>query len=529
MIDSKYKTFIKAISQLKGNIKRGRLPKVEKQWGLGVQELIRILDADVKCDPGISPEKVEDLNLQLKGAKAVATGDAFSEISCEKKEKVYPSVSDIAHRVKQGLVSPVDVANNFLNNVKQQQHLNAFISIRPDKIYADARLIQRKLDSGEDPGPLAGVPVGIKDLMSVEGYRLTAGTKAKDYGIQQEDAPVVRRLRAAGALIVGTTNLHELAFGVTSRNPHFGHVQNPIAPGYIPGGSSGGSAAAVASGLIAMGVGSCTGGSIRQPAACCGVVGFKGTWGAVPTDGVVPLAWSLDHIGPITRSVSDAALTFEVMAGLGISKRSNVESPPSFIIPRRYFYEHIDPRVRNTVQNTIDKLQGFGANVSNRDILGIDYSPGIQAVTIASEASQANEEILKNNPDALGDDVRLRLEAGHLYLATEYLKAQRLRRQVRTAAMNIMGAESVFLVPAMPVLPPKINSSTVMIDGKEMHVGSLLMRFTSPFNFCGFPALSMPCGVAENGLPVNIQIVGQPGSDLHVLQVAKWCEERLSL
>mgnify|MGYP001376666873 CR=1 FL=1 len=416
----------------------------------------------------------------------------------------------------------------FLGSLDKKRELNAFITVHPEKIYAEAQLLQKKLDRGEDPGPLSGVPVGIKDLMPVKGYQLTAGTKAVEYGVQHQDAPVVKKLRAAGALIVGTTNLHELAFGVTSENPHFGHVKNPIAPGHIPGGSSGGSAAAVASGLIAMGVGSCTGGSIRQPAACCGIVGFKGTWGVVPTDGVIPLAWSLDHIGPLTRSVSDAALTFEVMAGLPVSNRIDTQSAPSFIIPRRFFYENIESPVRDTIENAMEKLRGFGANMLDIDIPGIEYCPGIQAITIASEATQANEEILKKNPDALGNDVRLRLEAGQVYFATEYLKAQRLRHQVRLATLHAMGSDSVLLVPAMPVLPPKFGSTKAKIDGREVHVGSMLTRFTSPFNLFGLPALSMPCGFSQTGLPVNIQIIGRPGSDLDVLRVAKWCEDKLN-
>ncbi len=171
----------------------------------------------------------------------------------------------------------------------------------------EANALAQRVRRGEDPGPLAGVPVGIKDLMAVRGYPLTAGTRAIEAVVQERDAPVVAKLRAAGALIVGTTNLHELAFGINSANPHFGHVQNPRYPEHIPGGSSGGSAAAVAAGLAAIGVGSCTGGSIRQPAACCGIVGFKPTYDAVSREGVHALAWSLDHIGPITRNVQDAA------------------------------------------------------------------------------------------------------------------------------------------------------------------------------------------------------------------------------
>jgi aspartyl-tRNA(Asn)/glutamyl-tRNA(Gln) amidotransferase subunit A len=366
--------------------------------------------------------------------------------------------------------------------------------------------------------------------MSVRGYPLTAGTRAIEPKVQERDAPVVARMRAAGALIMGTTNLHELAFGIDSANPHFGHVQNPRYPGHIPGGSSGGSAAAVAADLAAVGVGSCTGGSIRQPAACCGIVGFKPTYDAVPREGVHPLAWSLDHIGPITRSVEDAAIAFEVMAGLpehSMLPQVGI-SAPRIMQPRKFFYDMLDEEVRLAMDAALARFRTAGAPVGAVDVPGIEFAPGIQLITIATEGAEANWDLLARHGDKLGADVRVRLEIGQFYLAVDYIKAQRMRNQVRQSMIASFGDADVMIIPAMPVLPPKSGTMTMDLGGKTVHVAPTLTRFTSPINFCGFPALSMPCGQSRSGLPVNLQVVGRPGADATVLRVARWCEQILA-
>ena len=206
---------------------------------------------------------------------------------------------------------------------------------------------------------------------------------------------------------------------------------------------------------------------------------------------------------------------------------SHVKFKPSLVLPKRFFYEGLEASVSEVIEQDLEELRKCGATIVNGNIDGIEYAPGIHAITIASEATQANETILANNANALGSDVRLRLEAGQIFLASDYLKAQRLRSKVKRAVINSMGADGVLWVPAMPVLPPENGINVATIDGKQVHIGSMLMRFTSPFNFCGLPALSMPCGKSKSGLPVNIQIVGRPGADLQVLRVARLCEEQL--
>ena len=500
-------------------------PERQKMWedrfAVGLPDLEHIFESEVAGEPVLSPPRAPQVQSFEPGRyhPQTTTTDLFAAGAVQ-----------VADQVRNRAQSPLTIARLVLDRIGASRHLNAFITVDRDLVMQEAEILEDRARRGEDLGPLAGVPVGIKDLMPVRGYPLTAGTRAFDAQIQNHDAPVVARLRAAGALIVGTTNLHELAFGVNSANPHFGHVQNPRYPGLIPGGSSGGSAAAVAAGLAAIGVGTCTGGSIRLPAACHGIVGFKPTYDAVPRDDVHPLAWSLDHIGPITRSVEDAALAFEVMAGLAEHSTlpADASMPPRIMKPRKFFYEMLDADIGLAVESALARLQGAGASLGEVDVPGIELAPGIQQITLNCEASQANGELLRTRGDRMGEDVRARLEIGQFYLAVDYVKAQQLRAKVRQSMIASFGNADVMIIPALPVLPPRAGTIMVELAGRMTHVAAALTRFTSPINFCGFPALSMPCGKTAAGLPVNIQVIGRPGADAAVLAAARWCERVLA-
>ncbi|MEO8166131.1 MAG: amidase, partial [Betaproteobacteria bacterium] len=476
--------FLRAISTFRHYAHPERLTELEQRFAFGLEDIEQVFEAAVEMPPALGAP-VANQTVTYPTGRYVPDGAPGELVSA--------SAAQIAQQVRNRTVSPLKVAELFLARIEAHRHLNAFITVNPALVMEEAESLARRLRRGEDLGPLAGVPVGIKDLMSVRGYPLTAGTRAIEALVQERDAPVVARLRAAGALIVGTTNLHELAFGINSANPHFGHVQNPRYPGYIPGGSSGGSAAAVAAGLAAIGVGSCTGGSIRQPAACCGIVGFKPTYDAVPREGVYPLAWSLDHIGPITRNVEDAAIAFEVMAGLAEHSTlpQTAITAPRLMKPRKFFYEQLDDEVRAAMDAAFSRLRAAGAPIGEVDVPGIELAPGIQLITIASEGAQANADVLARQGSKLGEDVRLRLEIGQFYLAIDYIKAQRLRNQVRQAMIDAFGDADTMIIPAMPVLPPRNGTMTLQLGGRTVHVAPTLTRFTSPINFCGFPALSM--------------------------------------
>ncbi len=513
--------FLRAVSAFRRYAHPQRLADWEQRFAFGLDDIEQVFEAAVAAAPVLSAPKVHPSECLEAGRYAPVSMSG---------ELASASAVQIAHQVRNRTLSPVKIAELFLGRIEAHRHLNAFITVNPALVMEEANALDRRLRRGEDPGALAGVPVGVKDLMSVRGYPMTAGTKAIEAKVQERDAPVVARLRAAGALIVGTTNLHELAFGISSANPHFGSVQNPRYPGHIPGGSSGGSAAAVAADLAAVAVGSCTGGSIRQPAACCGIVGFKPTYDAVPREGVHPLAWSLDHIGPITRSVEDAAIAFEVMAGLPEHSMlpQTAITPPRLMVPRKFFYDMLDDEVRLAMDAALTRFRAAGAALGEIDVPGIELAPGIQLITLASEGAEANRDLLARHGDKLGEDVRLRLETGQFYLAVDYVKAQRLRNQVRQSMIASFNDADVMIIPAMPVLPPKSGTMTLELGGKTVHVAPTLTRLTSPINFCGFPALSMPCGNSRSGLPVNLQVVGRPGADATVLRVARWCEHTLA-
>ena len=520
-MDSRYADLLQAIAEFRRIADPARMRQRAERFAFGIPDIEQVFETAVCGEPYALPQAVAPADLHPAG-----------DYRAPRMANDLPVASavQIAQQVRAKALSPVEVAKSFLARIGAHRPLNAFITVDPERVMDDAEELAVRIHRGEDVGPLAGVPVGVKDLVSVRGYPLTAGTRAIEARVQARDAPLVARLRAAGALIVGTTNLHELAFGVTSANPHFGHVQNPRLPGHFPGGSSGGSAAALAAGLAAITVGSCTGGSIRQPAACCGVVGFKGSWGAVPTEDWVPLAWSLYHVGPLARGVEDAALGFEIMAGLpphSLLPQASAMAP-RIARPQRFFFEMLEAPVQQAMEAVLARLARAGAQIRACDIPGIELAPGIQLITLNSEAAQANGHLLAHHGDKLGEDVRVRLEIGQFYLAVDYIKAQQLRRQVRASAIAAFGDADVMVVPAMPVLPPKAGTGTVDIEGKRMHVAPLLTRFTSPFNFCGFPAISMPCGEAGNGAPVSLQIVGRPGADARVLQAARWCEQVLA-
>ncbi len=514
-----YRDLMRVVAQFRRYPFMQRAELWEARLAFNAPDMESVFEASIAGDPLLLPPRA----VPLPSAPAVPLQTVLAQT-----ELAQASAAQIAARVRRRGVSVAEVARDFLRRIEAAKSLNAFITLDPARVMAQAEQLDARIARGEDIGPLAGVPLAIKDLLAVQGYPLTGGTRALDAGVQTTDAAVVAQLRAAGALIVGTTNLHELAFGVTSANPHFGHVQNPRFAGRIPGGSSGGSAAAVAAGLASIAVGTDTGGSIRQPACCCAIVGFKPSYDAVSREGVLPLAWTLDHIGPLTRNVEDAALSFEVMAGRPHgSMLADEARAPRFARPRQFFFDALEDGVAERVESALASISAAGAQLVPVDIKDIELAPGIQFITLASEATRANWELLLQHGDRMGEDVRVRLELGQFILAMDYLKAQQLRRHVRDAVIASMNGCDVLVTPTMPAAPPLAGAMSVNLGGKAMHVAPAMTRFTGPINFCGLPALSLPCGLTREGLPVSLQIVGRPGEDARVLSVGRYCERIL--
>ncbi len=410
---------------------------------------------------------------------------------------------------------------------RRRDDLHAFIALADDAaLDAAVAQVDSRLRAGERP-PLAGVPLAIKDLMPVAGFVQTNGSgDAAGAAPAEVDALAVARLRAAGAIVIGTTNLHELAYGITSDNPHFGRVVNPRHPAHSPGGSSGGSAAAVAAGIVRIAIGTDTAGSIRIPAACCGVVGFKPSFDAVPRDGAQALGASLDHIGPIAAGVADASLAFSVLAGQPARVAASAALTGLRIgVPRRHFFDPIADDVRLAVEAAIAQLRDDGARIVDVDIAGIESSAALQFVTLCSEATDLHWRRLIDRPETLGADVRARLEIGQFLPATWYARAQRGRTDLAEAFEKVMMDVDVLVVPTLRIAAPPLGATAPVIGGREIPLHTALTSLTMPFNLTGMPALTLPCGLGENGAPIGVQIAGRRGDDWRVLDAGARLEE----
>ncbi|MGE5666843.1 MAG: amidase [Betaproteobacteria bacterium] len=440
-----------------------------------------------------------------------------------------PGIAAIARRHRESPGNAAADAVASLAKARANAQLNAFIGLADPAALEAAANAAAQRHAGGAAMPLMGVPVVVKDLMRVAGFSRTRGTGAPASASATHDAAAVARLREAGALVVGTTNLHEFAYGITSENPHFGFVGNPRAPGRTPGGSSGGSAAAVASGIVRLAVGTDTAGSIRIPAACCGVVGFKPTYDAVSREGVQALGASLDHIGPLAASVADAALGYAIMAGQ--PARTADAAPLSGLrvgVPRRHFFEPIAPDVRRSVDAALEAMRADGARIVEVDVAGIEHAAALQFATLCSEATDALWGTLLDHPDSLGADVRVRLEIGQFIPATWYVRAQRGRAELAAAFGDAMRGADVLVTPTLRIAAPPSGTREVTIDGRRMPLHPAMTGLTLPFNLTGMPALSMPCADGDGGLPVGLQIAGRRGDDWRVLGVAARCEALLA-
>ena len=359
--------------------------------------------------------------------------------------------------------------------------LNVFIAVLTDDARAQARQADREIRGGRYRGPLHGIPISVKDLIDIQGITTTAASRVRIGHRALRDARVIARLRAAGAVFVGKTNLHEFAFGVTNEDSAFGPARNPHDPSRSPGGSSGGSAAAIAAGMCVASVGTDTGGSIRIPAAACGIVGLKPHTGALSLAGVVPLSPTMDHVGPMARTVADARLLFAAMAG-----RAPVERRP----------------------------------------LDEDIVPIYLHISLA-EASRYHAPALERTPEDYTKPVRLRLELGRYVLAEDYLRALEGRRALRAEVDAALAGRSGLILPTLPIPAPPLFASTVEIEQRPEPVRAALLRLTQLFNMTGHPAISIPCGTTPAGLPCGCQLVGPHGDTARLLDLAEALEPRI--
>ena len=410
-----------------------------------------------------------------------------------------------------------------------QQHgdrTNAFILVDAAGARSAARIVDDERRRGVDRGPLHGMPISLKDLIDVAGQPTTAASRVRAGHVASGDAPVVRRLRDAGAVLIGKTNLHEFALGTTSEDSSWGPVRNPHDPSRSAGGSSGGSAAAVATGMGLASIGSDTGGSIRIPAAACGVVGLKPSLGEVPTEGVVPLSVTLDHVGPITRSVQDAAWLWAVLTEHEVVR---LEPPTTATLALGqlggYFTALVAENVRTAVAAAIERLRGAGVSLLTRTIAGTDAIGDTYVSLVLPEAAFWHARDLASRPDDYQPAIRSRLESGQAITAVSYLKARRARLTLTHAVDTALQGCHALVLPTLPIVAPPLGATDATIDvsrDETLPVRSAMLRLTQLFNITGHPAISLPVPAA--GLPVGLQLVGRRGATEDLLAIAAACE-----
>ncbi|HEV2137432.1 MAG TPA: amidase [Nitrososphaerales archaeon] len=444
------------------------------------------------------------------------------------------TIQELAEAYSAGSTLPVAATKAYLSRIEQlNPKLNCFITVLADSALKAAANSEQRFKSGNPLGPLDGIPVAIKDIIYIEGVRCTAGSKILANNVATYDASVVKKLKEAGAVIVGTTNLHEFAAGVTSENPHYGPVRNPWDVSRIAGGSSGGSAAAVAAGLAATAIGTDTAGSVRIPAALCGVLGLKPTYGRVSRLGVIPLATSLDTVGVLSSNAWDAAATLRVIAGHEKDDVTTVDSQATDYIDglslpfqgarigvvRNYASEIVSPSVEKNFSKFISTLVEIGCTTHDLEIESMDQIYDRWLLIRRAEATAFHLGWLESSPELYGEDVRKLMELGKDVRAVDYVNALNARPSMIERFANSMMGLDFLALPTTCVPAPLIGQPRVNIKGKELEVYSALNRLTLPFNYLGFPALSIPSGFV-GGLPVGAQIVGRLFDEAGVLHLA---------
>ena len=447
------------------------------------------------------------------------------------------TISEAAGALREGRITSAELTRSALDSIgRLNPSLNAFLSVLPERAAGRAAQADQALAAGFDRGLLHGIPLAIKDLFAMRGVRLTAGSMIQNEA-PATDAAVVEKLEATGAVILGTLNLHELAYGVTSENPHFGAVRNPWNRNHSAGGSSGGSGAAVAAGLVFAALGTDTGGSIRIPAAFCGTVGFKPTYGLVSRFGTRPLGFSLDHVGPLARTVRDAAVLLQAIAGYDSRDPASVHSAADYVpeasctirgvrlgVPEAYFFDRLDSDVEPAVRSNIARSRSLGATIVPVRLPDMNALNAIGQILLLAEAAAVYEKHLKNR-DRFGSDVLALLDQGRLVPATDYINAQRLRRKAQIEFRKVWSDVDCLITPTSPIPAPQLGQKTVALGGEDQEVRAAATRFTRCFNVLGLPAISIPCGVTSAGLPIGLQIVGPPLGDQLVLAVAAALED----
>jgi aspartyl-tRNA(Asn)/glutamyl-tRNA(Gln) amidotransferase subunit A len=450
---------------------------------------------------------------------------------------MYASATELARLIASKQVSPVEVVRAHLDRITSLDgSLKSFITVAADAAMAAAREAEAAVAGGRPLGPLHGVPLGLKDLYDTAGIPTTGGSKILAQRVPTADATVVRRLREAGMIVLGKLNMVEFAYGPEGRNPHYGHARNPwdVATHRMAGGSSSGSGVAVAAGLVPVALGSDTGGSIRIPCSLCGLTGIKPTYGRVSRAGVLPLSWSMDHVGPMTRNAADTALVLGAMAGYDAADPTTSVLPvPDYMatltgdlrgvrvgLLRSFFLDGAATDVRAAVETAARALEKAGAVVDEVALPGVRHVAAGALAVVATEAMTYHAAWLRTRRGDYDPDVSTRLMAGAFVTGVHYVRGQQARALMRREVDDALARRDVLLAPATPITAPGIDERQTTLGDGPSDIRSALIRLTRPFNFSGHPACSLPCGFSSDGLPIGMQLVGRPFDEATVLRVA---------
>ncbi len=448
------------------------------------------------------------------------------------------SIAQVSKLLKKKEVSPVELTKICLDRIEEfNPKLNAFITVYSEEAMKQAKKAAREIARDEYRGKLHGVPLAIKDNIYFADHVTTMGSKIHKDFVSDFDATTVVKLRESGAIFLGKTNMHEYALGATTDNPHYGTCRNPWHFGKIPGGSSGGSAAAVSAFLAYGALGTDTSGSIRVPAAACGLVGLKATYGRVSKYGCFPEAWSLDHIGPLTRTVEDAAIIFDAISGGDKNDPTSLDLKPTKLakkldgdlskltigIEEDFFFHFTDVDVERQVRATISQLKIMGAKVKTVKIPSLKDAFWALTIIDTAETTAVHQPLMKEHAKDYGTDVRFLIECGYLPSAVDYLQALQLRRIIQQEVTAVFEEIDVLLAPTLPSKTPSVGELTSVINGKSVDTIETCMHNVGPGNLLGLPSISMPCGIID-GIPVGIEIIGAPLQELKVLNLARGLE-----
>lgn len=446
------------------------------------------------------------------------------------------SLRDVAKLIKSREVSPVEVTQACLDRISAtEDRLHAFSAVMADSAITEARRAESEITAGNWKGELHGIPVGIKELYDVAGWPTTSSSRVRENWVAQADSASVAQLRAAGAVMLGKTHTHEFAYGISTPT-----TRNPWDTTRMPGGSSGGSGASVAAGTTYMSLGSDTGGSIRIPAAVCGTVGLKPTFGRCSRAGVTSLSWSLDHVGPLTRTVADAAVCLNALAGYDARDPGSVDVPAEDYtaalgqdvkgvrigVPKNYYFDQVDQEVEQAVRVAIDRLAGEGAVLSEVEIPYPDQIMAVEFAICLPEASEYHRTMLRADPDLYTPDVRAFLEAGEFVPATRYIQALRVRQLMQRAWARMFADIDVLIAPATAAPATKVGQDAIdWGTGEPEPITPAFVRLSAPANVTGLPATATPCGFTKEGLPIGFQAIARPFGEATSIRVCDAYEE----